>query len=87
MHTSMAPIALTLYTRPGCHLCDEMKHIVEPVSRDLGCQLEEVDIAADSGLEARFGQEIPVLFVNGRKAFKYRVSDRDLRRRLRHESR
>ncbi len=87
MHTAMASLALTLYTRPGCHLCDEMKEVVRPVSRELGCLLEEVDIAGHSDLEARFGQEIPVLFVNGRKAFKYRVSDRDLRRRLRHDSR
>jgi glutaredoxin len=81
----MAPIALTLYTRPGCHLCEDMKDILRPVATELGCALEQVDISADPALEARFGLEIPVLFVNGRKAFKYRLTERDLRRRLRAE--
>jgi glutaredoxin len=79
----MDSVTLTLYTRPGCHLCDEMKEIVQPVARDFGCLLEEIDITSDSGLEARLGQDIPVLFVNGRKAFKYRVTERELRKQLR----
>jgi glutaredoxin len=83
----MAAIALTLYTRPGCHLCDEMKEILDPVVRKLGCTVAEVDISGDAELEARFGHEIPVLFVNGRKAFKYRLTERELRKRLRAERR
>ena len=81
----MAPIALTFYTRAGCHLCEDMEHILRPVATELGCALEQVDISTDRDLEARFGLEIPVLFVNGRKAFKYRLTERDLRRRLRAE--
>ena len=83
--TAMGSIALTLYSRPGCHLCDEMEEIVRPIARELGCSLEDVDISGDAGLEARFGHEVPVLVVNGRKAFKYRVTERELRRRLRRE--
>lgn len=79
----MAPLALALYSRPGCHLCEEMKDVVAPIARELGATIDEIDISGDPDLEARFGTEIPVLFVNGRKAFKYRVSDRELRRRLR----
>ncbi|MBI3796610.1 MAG: glutaredoxin family protein [Deltaproteobacteria bacterium] len=48
--------------------------------------LEETDISLDPELEARFGQEIPVLFINGRKAFKYRLTAGELRRRLARES-
>ena len=81
----MAPIRLTLYTRPGCHLCDDMKEILLPLTAEYGCQLEQVDISGDQALETELGQEIPVLFVNGRKAFKYRASERDLRQRLRRE--
>jgi glutaredoxin len=73
---------LTLYARPGCHLCDEMKAIVHPLAGQFGCGFEEVDISGDAELETRFGLEIPVLFVNGRKAFKYRLTERELRRRL-----
>ena len=83
----MGPVTLTLYTRPGCHLCDEMKEIVLPVAVEYGCAVDQVDISADAQLEAEFGQEIPVLLVNGRKAFKYRVSEREIRRRLRRERR
>ena len=83
----MAPIALTLYSRPGCHLCDEMKEIAFPVARELGCAVAEVDISETPELESRFGTEIPVLFVNDRKAFKYRLTERELRKRLAAERR
>jgi thiol-disulfide isomerase/thioredoxin len=81
----MAPIALTLYSRPGCHLCDEMKEIAYRVAKELGCSVAEVEISADPELEARYGTEIPVLLVNGRKAFKYRLTEPELRKRLRAE--
>ena len=79
----MDAVSLTLYKRPGCHLCDEMADVVHPIAAELGCAVEAIDISGDDTLEARFGTEIPVLFVNGRKAFKYRVSERELRRYLR----
>ena len=77
-------IALTIYTRPGCHLCQEMKILVERVVRDTraAAQIEEVDIGNDPDLEARYGLEIPVLLVNGKKAAKYRVTEEVLRHRL-----
>ncbi len=83
----MASITFALYSRPGCHLCDEMKDIVQRIAQEGGCRLDEIDISTDPQLEMRFGTEIPVLFVNGRKAFKYRVTESELRRRLRLESR
>jgi hypothetical protein len=48
-------------------------------------RLERIDIAGNPELEVRFGQEVPVLFVNGRKAFKYRCTARELRKRLSRE--
>jgi glutaredoxin len=83
----MAPLELTLYSKPGCHLCEEMKQTVQDVVQDYGGVLDEVDISGDPHLEARFGTEIPVLFVNGRKAFKYRLSERELRAHLRRAAR
>ena len=74
--------AVTLYSRPGCCLCDDMKATVAEVRADTAFSLTEIDISAQPELEARFGQDIPVLFVNGRKAFKYRLTARALRRRL-----
>ena len=74
-------IALTIYSRPGCHLCDEMKALVERVARasPAALQVTEVDISQDPALEARYGVEIPVLLIDGKKVAKYRVSEDDLR--------
>lgn len=83
----MSDHALTLLTRSGCHLCDEMAAIVEQVGAEIPFRLEVCDVDADPELRERFGEEVPVLFIDGRKAFKYRVSARDLRRRLRGEQR
>lgn len=76
---------LTLYTRPGCHLCDEMKLIVSGVVEGLPSDtitVEHIDISTDPALERLYGEEIPVLLINDRKAAKYRITERELRRRL-----
>ncbi len=78
-------VSLRLYSRPDCCLCEDMKAVLAEVEPDLPFDLEEVDISTQAELEARFGQEIPVLFVNGRKAFKYRVTSQELRRRMSRE--
>ncbi len=77
-------IVLTLYSRPGCHLCDEMKVIVERVARNATepITIEEIDISTDPALETRYGLEIPVLLVDGTKAAKYRVTEETLARLL-----
>ena len=74
---------VTIYTRRGCHLCDAMKAVVERVGRSVAIEFQEVDISTDPALEALYGPEIPVLFVAGRKAAKYRVGEIDLQRILR----
>jgi glutaredoxin len=75
-------IGLTLYTRPGCHLCDEMKAAIARAAQGVAFTLDEVDISGDPALEARYGVEIPVLMVDGKKVAKYRIADADLRRVL-----
>jgi len=82
---SFAVIALRLYTRPGCHLCDDMKAQIQRVARatNTPIALEEVDISTDANLETRYGLEIPVLVVNGKKAAKYRINEDALARILR----
>ena len=77
-------ITLTLYSRQGCHLCDEMKTIVERVTRSSlrTIAIHEIDISTDPDLEARYGVEIPVLLVDGKKVAKYRVTEDELTRIL-----
>jgi len=76
---------LTLYGRPECHLCHEMRAVVDALRADVPFDLDEVDIDGDPALVAAYGEEIPVLLVNGRKAFKYRVTPAALRARLARE--
>lgn len=78
---------LTLLTREGCGLCEEMREIVETVAPEFASRLEIRDVDADRELSRSYSSEVPVLFINGRKAFKYRVTMRQLRRRLLRESR
>ena len=69
---------VVLYTRAGCHLCDDAKQVL----RDARVAFSEVDIDADADLRARYNEEVPVVFIDGRKAFKYHVDPRELQRRL-----
>ena len=71
---------LTLYSKPGCHLCDEMKHVIDAVSARVPLALEVVDISTDAELMQRYGLEIPVLLIDGKKAAKYRVTAAELER-------
>jgi len=75
-------ITLTLYSRPGCHLCDEMKAVINRVAQSNPLRVEEIDISTSADLEERYGLEIPVLFVAGKKAAKYRIGEEELRRVL-----
>jgi len=76
------PVRLTLYTKAECSLCEEMAAVVGAVGAEVPLQVTAVDIADDPALLRRFGHEVPVLFVDGRKAFKYRVAAGSLRRRI-----
>jgi thioredoxin-like negative regulator of GroEL len=84
MRPPHAVMVLTLYSRPGCHLCEEMKAVVQRAAAgsDARVTIEEVDISTDPDLEARYGLEIPVLLVDGRKAAKFRVTEQELARML-----
>lgn len=74
---------LTLYSKPGCHLCDEMKQVIQAVGARVPLTLEVVDISADADLQARYGLEIPVLLINGKKAAKYRLTVEELEQKIR----
>ena len=73
---------LTLYSRPGCCLCDQMKSVIADVAHRIPMKLEVVDVDGAEELRKKFGDQVPVLFINGKKAFKYRVTARELEKRL-----
>jgi glutaredoxin len=74
--------AVTLYTRVGCHLCDVVKDVLDQVRKGRPFDLEMVDIDTDPELVRLYGEEVPVVAIDGRKAFKYRVDAAALRDRL-----
>jgi len=73
---------ITLYTRTGCHLCDVARLVIERVCVELGEEYAEVDIDTDPGLVARFGEEVPVTFVDGNQHDFWRVDPARLRAAL-----
>jgi glutaredoxin len=79
---AMDRIQVTFYTRRDCCLCDEVKGLVQEVTRAYPVDLSEIDIDQDPDLRTRFGLEVPVVFIEGRKAFKYRTTAPELRKRL-----
>lgn len=69
---------LTLYTRPGCHLCEDAVAVLERI----GEPFEEIDISGDRELEAEYGDRIPVIMLDGREHGYWRVEEQRLRRDL-----
>jgi glutaredoxin len=82
-------IRLTLYGRADCHLCHEMRRVVDDVVRDTGraaaVEVEEIDVDRDPALARAYGDDVPVLCVNGVRAFAHRVTPRALAARLARE--
>jgi glutaredoxin len=73
---------VTLYTRPGCHLCVEAKREILAAGATNDYHLVEVNIDADPTLAARYGWDIPVVAINGVVCFKHRLTAADFRREL-----
>ena len=73
---------VTRYSRPACHLCDEARRVIEKVCAELATSYDEIDIDSDPELLRRFGEEIPVTFVDGRQHDFWRVDESRLRAAL-----
>ncbi|WNM24207.1 glutaredoxin family protein [Demequina capsici] len=64
---------VVLYSRQGCHLCDEGRGVVQAVCADRGVLWTEVDIDADPALKERYGEEVPVVTVDGETVAFWRI--------------
>jgi glutaredoxin len=76
------PLDVTLYTRAGCHLCEEAKEQMAPLLREFGASLREVDVDSDPALYERYTNEVPVIYLGSRKVAKYRLDLDQFRRQL-----
>ncbi|GAA3750162.1 glutaredoxin family protein [Streptomyces tremellae] len=73
---------VTLIAKPGCHLCDDARAVVEKVCAETGAAFEEKDITADEALRDAYGEQIPVVLVDGAQHTFWRVDEARLRREL-----
>ena len=76
------PRKVLVYTRKGCHLCEIVKESIVKLARRGGFVWQEVDVDTDDQLRRQFNDEVPVVFIDGRKAFKYRMDEREFLRKL-----
>lgn len=75
-------VEIVVYSKPGCCLCDEVKAQLEKLRATTRFDWREVNILDDSQAFEQFKEEIPVVFINGRKAFKFRLDEREFLRRV-----
>jgi glutaredoxin len=73
---------VTLYSKPGCHLCEDARLLLDELAPDLAVTIQEVDIETDPALFGRYRYRIPVLVVDGREIGEGRISERDVRAAL-----
>jgi glutaredoxin len=73
---------VTLYGKPGCHLCDDARAAVKRVRREHAFELEEVDVSLDPVLFRLYGERLPVLALDGEELFEFFVEEASLRERL-----
>jgi hypothetical protein len=73
---------VTLYGKPGCHLCDDAREVIAEVCGELGVDWNEISILDDQDLFRRFGEQIPVTYVDGKQHDFWRVDPGRLRAAL-----
>jgi glutaredoxin len=73
---------VVVYSRKGCHLCEIVKESLSKLQRRGGFQWREVDVDSNDDLKCQFTDEVPVVFIDGRKAFKYHMDEQEFLRKL-----
>ena len=71
-----------VYSRKGCHLCEIVKESLVKLHKRGGFQWREVDVDSDAQLRRQYSDQVPVVFINGHKAFKYRMDEQEFLRKL-----
>lgn len=76
------PGEVIVYSRKGCHLCEIVKESLGKLQRHAGFTWREIDVDSDPKIRHLYNDEVPVVFINGRKAFKYRMDEQEFLRKL-----
>ena len=75
-------VHIEIYSKPGCSLCDKAKSIIEKVKIQRPITISEIDISKDPILFEKYKEKIPVIFINGKKSFVYKVHEVTLKKKL-----
>jgi glutaredoxin len=78
----MAEHEVIVYSRRGCHLCEVVKESLSKLERRGGFTWRDVDVDSNDDLRRQFTDEVPVVFIDGKKAFKYRMDEREFLHKL-----
>jgi len=73
---------VVVYSRKGCHLCEVVKESLTKLSRRGGFTWQEIDVDSDQELRRQYNDQVPVIFIDGHKAFKYHMDEREFLRKL-----
>ena len=73
---------VVLYSRRGCHLCEIVKESLTKLARERTFHWVEIDVNSSADLKRQFTDEVPVVFIGGRKAFKYRMDEQEFLKKL-----
>ena len=76
------PREVIVYSRKGCHLCEIVKESLVKLQKRGGFSWREIDVDSNPEMRRLYTDEVPVVFINGRKAFKYRMDEREFLRKL-----
>ena len=76
------PRQVIVYSRKGCHLCEIVKETLSKLERRGSFTWKEIDVDGDDQLRRQYNDEVPVVFIDGHKAFKYRMDEREFLRKL-----
>lgn len=74
--------SVVVYSRKGCHLCEVVKESLSKLSRRGGFTWQEIDVDTDADLRREYNDQVPVVLIDGRKAFKYRMDEQEFLRKL-----
>ncbi|MBI3753717.1 MAG: glutaredoxin family protein [Deltaproteobacteria bacterium] len=78
-------IRVEIYSKKGCCLCKKAKELIHKVNAEVPFSFKEVDITASEDLFRKYKEDIPLVFINGKKAFKFKVDEVEFRKKIRRE--
>jgi glutaredoxin len=81
----MSSLVVKVYGRKGCKLCKEAVEVIRRVNKEMPFQFSEVDVTTSEDLVRMYANDVPTVFINGKKVFKFKVDEAEFRKRVRKE--